>query len=261
MGLCSSKNDDKKKKEGELEEVEIEEVKISSFDNAFQKTKNPANNLVTMNNSLLASCERFAEVLGLVPPPPFAVAIKEFFVNLKKECGEAMKSFKLDVDTSGIADGKINLNPTFDFDPVKTLPEKLQKGWEAIFGEEGLINQIKKFVSNLTTINPELAEAKTAVEALPTSPDEIKSAAEGAGIGGMDLLKVPGKIAGNVKQSGRVPEIIKTFINTIKSTIEFVQNAVKELTGGAPSEGKSTEKKEEEPKKEEAASTAAAAAE
>jgi len=254
MGLCASKNDDKKK-EGELEELKIEDIKISNYDSAFQQTKDPANSVVGMNNTLLGACDKICELFGLVPPPPFGKALKEMFANLKKECGDAMKTFKLDVDTSGLADGKIHIVPKFDFDPVKVLPEKYQKAWGAIFGDDGLINQIKGFVGNLTGITGQLKDAKSSIEALPTKPDEIKSAAEGAGISGMDLMKVPGKIAHNVKEAGRVPDIIKTFLNSIKSTVDQLQEAVKELGNGGGSEGKSAEKgeepKKEEPKKEE----------
>jgi len=234
MGQCCSgkKGDEKKKAEGELEELDIAEVKIPNFDSAFSQTKDPANNVVNVNNGIVGATRKLGELLGLVPPPPFAVAIKEFFANIKAAAPEALKSLKLNVNLDALSEGKIDLDPSFDFDPIKVLPEKLQKAWEAIFGEEGLIAQIKKAVGNFLGIKTQLEEAKTAVEALPTGADEIKAAAEGAGIGGMDLLKVPGKIAGNIKQAARVPDILKTFLETIKTTVTQLQDAFKALQSG-----------------------------
>jgi len=126
------------------------------------------------------------------------------------------------------------------------LPPKILKAKQAIFGDgkenDGLIANIQALVGSFQEIKGALDSALASVKALPTGPSEVKAAAEGAQLAGMELARTPGRIGDNVKLTGKVPALIKQFLDTVKGTLEEIQNAARSFKkdGAGGAEGTTT---------------------
>merc|ERR1712216_510166 len=77
-------------------------------------------------------------------------------------------------------------------------------------------------------------EAVEAIKALPTDPDKIKEAAKKTvsdkKISPFDVPKIPGKMKNNGEQLSRTPEVLKEFMENLKTTL---QDLVESLKGAA----------------------------
>jgi len=230
MGLCTSKAESD---DGHLDEVKMTDVKIKNFDDVFGSLAEAANKLVTGNNSILDAVENVKALLEEKPYPPFGDALKQIFESMKKAGPTCVKKFKFECDFAALAEGKLDVKLDIEIDD-EVLPPKIQKAKAALFGDgkenSGLIAQIQDLVGAFAEVKGALDTALAAVKALPSSPTEIKSAAEAANIQGMELAKTPGRIGDNTKQTTRVPAITKQFLDTVKGTLEEIQNGSRALS-------------------------------
>jgi len=103
---------------------------------------------------------------------------------------------------------------------------KIRAAYDALLGEEGLIPTIQNIVSAISDLMPQLEAAKSAIEGLPTEPDAIMDQAKEANLAPMSIPKIPGKIAGNVKQFAGAPVILSTLLQTIRAIVEDMRAAM-----------------------------------
>jgi len=150
---------------------------------------------------------------------------KEIVDNMKGALKDSFRA-NFNADLSGIAEGKISLDVNFGDIALDLLPKKIRAAYDALLGEEGLIPTIQNIVSSITDLMPQLEAAKSSIEGLPTEPDAIMDQAKEADVPPMSIPKIPGKIAGNVKQFASAPVILSTLLSTIRAIVEDMRAAM-----------------------------------
>jgi len=150
---------------------------------------------------------------------------KEIVDNMKGALKDSFRA-NFNADLSGIAEGKISLDVNFGDIALDVLPKKIRAAYDALLGDEGLIPTIQNIVSAISDLMPQLEAAKSAIEGLPTEPDAIMDQAKEANLAPMSIPKIPGKIAGNVKQFAGAPVILSTLLQTIRAIVEDMRAAM-----------------------------------
>jgi hypothetical protein len=150
------------------------------------------------------------------------------------------------VDVNGLMEGKLDFNISLPDSPdintfiekSELMPPMLKKAWKHINGEGGMVDCLKDCATKLKELKPQVDEAVEAMKALPTDPEKIKEAAKKAvsdkKITPFDVPKIPGKMENNAKQLSRTPDILKEFMENLKTTL---QDLVESLGGAAKDAG------------------------
>jgi len=204
---------------------------------AGQKTGKAGEKLAAFN-------EKYVSAKVALTKCNFAGGLKDAIWEIKDNLQAQLKDKfvpKIDVDPvqlmQDLMQGEMNVNLKFgDLSPedLAQLPSKLQKCYDALLseeeGDEGLIPFLKLAAKECAELQEKGQKLIEAAQALPTSPDELKAMAQDDSgnltLGFMELLKLPGKLASNSKQLTRLPSIIKGNLETMKSLLLEVSEAM-----------------------------------
>uniref|UniRef100_A0A7S3YIS9 Uncharacterized protein n=1 Tax=Heterosigma akashiwo TaxID=2829 RepID=A0A7S3YIS9_HETAK len=202
-------------------------IKVASMADDMDKTiKKDVKKQVVNLNSALFSVKMEVLKMGGKDALNLAKALKDGLAEMKKQVNNM--SPKLKVNTDGIADGEVELEIDFGID-ADALFGKPKEVYDALLSEDeenrGLIPIIIETVKELPSIAEKMNELKEAVEGLPKDGAAIKSEAEAAGAAGMELLKIPKKVATNTQEFGKLPGMVKTLTENVKDIVSQVQEA------------------------------------
>jgi hypothetical protein len=207
----SEAGDDKKKKKAELAAKAAAQAAVNNFNVNMFKVK---------------SC-----LLKLVIEDGIKSAIPEVLAGIKKACENAKPSVKCDF--AKLAEGDIDLEIDWGIE-IDLLPPRVRKAYDAIMGDDGLVAEIKKAVAACAAIPGQCEAAKTEIEGLPKDMKEIGDLAKEAGLGPMEILKIPKKVLANSKSIATAPGIAKGILDNVK---EICAELTSGLSGAASDSG------------------------
>jgi hypothetical protein len=159
-------------------------------------------------------------------------AIPEVLAGIKEACKDAKPSVSVDMEK--LKAGEIDLSIDWGID-IDVLPPRVRKAYDAIMNEEdGLIASIKSAVAACAEIPGQVAEAQEAIAGLPKEAEEVKTVATEAGLGPMEIIKIPKKVVGNGKEIAAAPAICIGVLTSVK---EICADLISGLSGAASDSG------------------------
>jgi len=165
-------------------------------------------------------------------------AISEMIANIKKLVADIKPT--LEVDLAKIAEGELAITPSLGVDIEKianTCPKKVKKCLDAVFGEGfltsgdpmsagGLLAVLVETAKKCAELMTKFNESKDAITALASNPSDIITKSKEAGLDQMAAMKIPGKVAANVKTVTKTPLILADLFNTIKTTATEIKDGM-----------------------------------
>ncbi|XP_070569720.1 uncharacterized protein PF3D7_1120000-like [Ptychodera flava] len=210
MGCGSSSStatdsDNKPKKKGGVEKLDIKKTEIEDLDKTFEEAAEPFNKAVDVKEQFDQVVANFKEVAGYSKEDAIkdvVIGLKNNFPELTIEIEDGPK-FVLKLGQPG-SDEKVN------------VVEKLDETWKSI---NDLLTKIIELV-------------KTAVEsseALIARAQEFEDMVKNAGLSPLKIPKTLKNTVHNVSEFKKVPEIGKAFKQTIEDITEDIKNTVEAL--------------------------------
>lgn len=177
-----------------------------------------ANAAKGVNNSLFGLKKGTRKALG-----KDSMNFKDILMEAVKVFKEAKQMPKIVPNLEKLAEGEIAFDTTFG-----GAAGKIQKLWDAIAGEGGLIESVKSGVSATIDLKGDIEALKEEIEGLPKDFAAIKDKATEAGLGPMAAMKAAKSLAGNAKLFTTTAKYMPVFLETVKALAADLKESFKE---------------------------------
>lgn len=172
-------------------------------------------------------------------------AISEMITEIKKIVSDIKPT--LVVNYEKLQEGELDIKPDLGISHSKianVCPKKLKKVLDAVFGEKflttgdpmsegGLIGTLVDTAKQCAELMSKFNESKDALQELMSDPSGIVTKTTEAGFSQMQAMKMPGKVASNVKQAMTTPIILAGLFKTIKDVAGEIQAGLSGTAGAA----------------------------
>jgi len=200
-----------------LKEKEPTQVALVANESTLAGAKED-DEIVDMNRSLMKFNSRSALlVLQLQGNLTLAECISALINSLKEELKKRGKAIKLAIE-DGVP--KIEGIPE---NPEDFLPELVAQAWEVF---KGLIDFLKELKEKIPNLEPEFNDIINEGKELPNN---LKSAAESASLSAMETMKAGKTTAGNIKELGSAPAIVKSLASTVQDTLLEIAGSITKM--------------------------------